>query len=164
MAQDVITSAILIIAAIISVVVLINAVYPALFAATGSITSATGTAGDRVKSDLRVVMSSPVNSTAIQVWVKNVGSAKVPADEISYTDVYFGDQDRGSMARASVNSTSGFWWTYSIDETDGDGNWDQGETIQMTIFDDSGSRFTPGDHAIRLVLFNGAGFDDTITI
>ncbi|HMK47665.1 MAG TPA: hypothetical protein VK436_13655 [Methanocella sp.] len=163
MAQDVITNAILIIAAIISVVILINAVYPALFAATGSITNAAGTAGDRVNSDLRVVMSSRVNSTAVQVWVKNIGSTRVPAGEISYTDVYFGDQG-GSMARASVSSTSGFWWTYSLDETDGDGDWDQGETVQMTIFDGSGSRFTPGDHAIKLVLFNGAGFEDTITI
>lgn len=162
MAQDVMTTAILVIAAIISVVILINAVYPAIFTTTGSITSTSGLASDRVKTDVRVVMASSPNSTALQLWVKNVGSAQVPSTRINYTDVYFGDT--GSMARASPAGPGGFWWAYSLDDADGNGQWDSGETLQMTLFDGSGSRFAAGDHQVKLVLYNGAGIQDTITI
>ncbi|CAJ35450.1 hypothetical protein [Methanocella arvoryzae] len=162
MAQDVITTAILIIAAIISVVVLVNAVYPALFTATGSISSVSGLASDRAKSDIRVVMANSPNSTALQVWVKNVGSVGVPESRITYTDVYFGD--KGSMARASPDPSAGLWWAYSLDDTDGNGQWNTGETLELTVYDPGASKFSSGDHQIKLVLHNGASFEGTITI
>ena len=162
MAQDVITTAILIIASIIAVVVLVNAVYPALFMTTGSISSTSSLASDRVKSDVRVVMANSPNSTALQLWVKNIGSIRVPASRINYTDVYYGD--KGSMERASPNPSSGLWWGSSLDDSNGDGHWDTGETLEMTIYDPGATRFTAGDHQIKLVLYNAAGFEDTITI
>lgn len=162
MAQDVITTAIMIIAAIIGVVVLVNAIYPALFTTTSSITSVSGMASDRVKSDATVVMVNAPNSTALQAWVKNTGSTRVPGSKIEYTDVYFGD--KGSMARASPGTSAGLWWAYSLDDTDGNGQWDSGETVAMTIYDPSGTRFTVGDHQLKLVLYNGASFEDTVSI
>lgn len=162
MAQDVITTAILIIAAIISVVLLVNAIYPALFTSTSSISSVSGLASDRVKSDVRVVMANSPNSTALQVWIKNSGSVRVPASKINYTDVYFGQ--KGSMTRASPNPSTGLWWAYSVDDADGNGHWDPGETLAVTIFDPSGTKFTAGDHEIKLVLYNAASFEDTVTI
>jgi len=162
MAQDAMTTAILIIAAIISVVVLVNAIYPALFMTTGSISSTSDMASDRMKSDIRVVMANSPNSTALQVWVKNIGSNRVPASRINYTDVYYGD--KGSMERASPNPSSGLWWSYTLDDSNGDGHWDSGETLEMTIYDPGSTGFTAGDHQIKLVLYNAAGFEDTIII
>lgn len=162
MAQDVLTTAILIIAAIISVVVLVNAIYPALFTTTGSLSSVSAMASDRAKSDIRVVMANSPNSTALQVWVKNTGSVEVPDSRILYTDVYFGD--KGGMARASPGTSPGLWWAYSLDDTDGNGHWGTGETLAMTIYDPGATRLTPGDHQIKLVLHNAASFEGTITI
>jgi flagellar protein FlaG len=144
------------------VVVLVNAMYPALFMTTGSISSVSSLANDRAKSEVRVVMANSPNTTALQVWVKNTGSIRVPDSRINYTDVYFGD--KGSMARASPNPSTGLWWAYSLDDADGNGHWDTGETLEMTIYDPGATRFTAGDHQIKLVLYNAASFENTLTI
>ena len=162
MAQDVITTGILIIAAVIAVAVLITAVYPALFTVTGSITGTSSKGSDVAMSHVEVVMSSVVNSSALQVWVKNTGSTAVPANEIAYTDVYYGSTD--NMARATPGTSSGLGWTYSLSDTDGDEQWSPGETLAIVLYDPGHTQFGAGDHEIKLVLYNGASFEDTITI
>jgi flagellar protein FlaG len=161
-AQETLSSAILIIAAIIATVALVNAIYPSLFTATGSVGTASGLASDRVETDLRISMATSPNSSALFVWAKNVGSTAVAASKIAYTDVYYGDE--GSMMKASSNQSAGFRWGYELDDMDGDGNWDGGETLKITIIDAEGPRFTAGSHKVKLVLHNAASFEDTITI
>jgi flagellar protein FlaG len=160
MAQDVISSAILIIAAVIATVVLVNALYPSLYMVTGSVASASDTSSDRLLTDVKIVMASAEGSGTLHVWVKNDGSTKVPGSRIAYTDVYFGD--RGHMSKASANVSGALRWTYVLDDLNGDGNWGPGETLQITVTDESGTGFTAGDHQVKLVLYNSASIEDTI--
>ena len=162
MAQEALSSAILIIAAIIATAALISAIYPSLFTATGSVSSAAGTASDRVKTDVRISAASSPNASALDLWAKNVGSTSIPAARIQYTDVYFGD--RGSLAKASISPQQPLSWSYALDDVDGDGSWGPGETLEITIYDHNGTRFAAGDHQVKLVLYNAAVFEDTITI
>jgi len=162
MAQEVISSAILIIAAIIATVALVNVIYPSLFTATDSVHSVSGTASDRVQTDVRIAMTGQPNASALYVWAKNVGSTKIPASQIVYTDVYFGDN--GSMARAETGGQAAFHWSYALDDLDGDGSWGPGETLQLLISDAGSSHLTGGTHDMKLVFYNSASVTDTITI
>jgi len=162
MAQEVISSAILIIAAIIATVALVNAVYPSLFTATDSVHSVSDTASDRVKTDVKIDMASKQNSTTLFLWAKNVGSVEVPAGKLPYTDLYFGDT--GSMAMIETSPAASFRWAYVLDDMDSNGDWDPGETIQIAITDVAVSHLTRGTHDLQLVLYNSASFKDTITI
>jgi flagellar protein FlaG len=162
MAQETISTAILIIAGIIATVALVNAVYPSLFTATGSVGSVSDTASDRVKTDIRISMSSLQNESSLYVWVKNTGSTEIPAGRLDYTDVYFGDA--GSMARAETAGAASFRWSYVLDDTDGDGNWGPGETLQVLVSETGSSHLTPGTHIVKLVLYNSASVEDTVTI
>lgn len=162
MAQETISSAILIIAGIIATVALVNAVYPSLLSATDSVGSVSDAASDRVKTDLKITMSSQPNSSALYVWVKNTGSTELAAGRLAYTDVYFGDP--GSMSRAETNEHASFHWSYVLDDQDGDGNWGPGETLQVLISDAGAIHLTAGTHHVKLVLYNSAAVDDTVTI
>lgn len=162
MAQEVISGAILLIAGIIATVALVNAVYPSLFTATDSVHAVSGTASDLVNTGVSIAMASQPNDTSLYVWVKNVGSTKIPASKIVYTDVYFGD--RGSMARAETDELASFHWGYALDDLDGDGDWGPGETVQVLISDQNSDYLTAGTHEVKLVLYNSASVTDTVTI
>ena len=149
-------------AAIIATVALVSVIYPSLFTATDSVHGISGAASDRVQTDVRVAMTSQPNASALYVWAKNVGSTKIPADEIGYTDVYFGDS--GSMARAATGGQAAFHWSYALDDVDGDGAWGPGETLQILISDAGSSHLAAGTHDLKLVLYNSASVTDTITI
>lgn len=161
MAQEVISSAILIIAAVIASIVVINVLYPSLFSATGSIASVSDAASNRVLTGAKIVMASADGTGTLHVWVKNDGSAKVPGSRIAYTDVYFGE--RGHMIKASADASGALRWTYTLDDLDGDGDWGPGETLQITIIDEDGS-FTRGNYEVKLVLYNSASIGDTISL
>jgi flagellar protein FlaG len=162
MAQETISSAILIIAAIIATVALVNAVYPSLYTATDSVGSVSSTASDRVKTELKITMSSQPNASALFVWVKNAGSTKILASNIAYTDVYFGD--RGNVSRVRSGVSDPYHWSYTLDDVSGDGNWGPGETMQIMITDPDASHLTTGIHVVKLVLYNTASVEDTVTI
>jgi flagellar protein FlaG len=158
----VISGALLLIAGIIATVALVNAVFPSLFTATDSVGSVSDTASDRVKTDLKIAMSSHPNASSVFVWVKNVGSTKIPASQIVHTDVYFGDG--GSMARAQTSELAAFRWSYVLDDMDGDGSWGPGETLQVLISDAGSSHLTTGTHDVKLVFYNSAAVTETVTI
>jgi flagellar protein FlaG len=124
--------------------------------------SVSDTASDRVKTDVKIDMASMQNATTLFLWAKNIGSAEVPATKLAYTDIYFGET--GSMARAGTAPEASFRWAYVLDDADGNGDWDPGETMQIAITDDAGTRLTAGTHDLQLVLYNSASFKETITI
>jgi hypothetical protein len=107
-------------------------------------------------------MASQPNATALAAWVKNVGSAEVPAGKMAYTDVYFGD--KGSMARADTDALAPYHWSYALDDIDGDGDWGPGETMQFLISDPGASHLTAGTHIVKIILYNSASVEDAVTI
>ena len=162
MAQETISTAILIIAGIIATVALVNAVYPSLLSAADSVGSTSDGASDRVKTDIKITMSSQPNASTLYVWVKNTGSTELPANRIALTDVYFGDP--GMMARAETSPSTSFHWAYVLDDQDGDGKWGPGETLQVLISDETGTHLTIGTHYVKLVLYNSVAVEDKVEI
>jgi len=64
------------------------------------------------------------------VWVKNVGERSFLDGEIRVSDVFFGP--RGNFIRVKYGGGNPSW-SYVIENDDGDGVWEPGETIRITV-------------------------------
>jgi archaeal flagellar protein FlaG len=94
MAQNVISTAILIIAAVIATVALINGVFPAIYQMSGSMQTVSDASNDRMRTEIKIICES-ANQTdySMNVYLKNSGDQKVIAAHIGQSDVYFGTGD-----------------------------------------------------------------------
>lgn len=162
MAQNVITTAILIIAAVIAVVALINGVFPAINKVSGSVTSISDASSDRMKTEIRIICES-ANATdyTMNVYVKNAGSQKIDPVRIRMTDVYFGNAT--TMERCNHPGSAYPTWEYSIMDGNQDGFWNQGETLNIWIKTDD-HNFKDGRQRVTLMLYNGVSTGDTFTL
>jgi archaeal flagellar protein FlaG len=162
MASEVISSALLMIATIIAAVALINAVFPSIYGMSGSITTMTNNVDDRMKSDIKFIYETTDQSNNLTAWIKNTGQTQIIPASFNDTDVFYGDAN-GVMKRAILNSTSAPGWTYNIENDNGNGRLDPGETLCIHVLSDE--PFTPGNYyKIRLVLYNGAFCEDYFTV
>ncbi len=155
MAQNVISTAILIIAAVIAVVALINSVFPAIYRMSGSVTSVTDASNDRMNTEIKIiyVCADAGEDHAIDVFVKNTGSKKVPEEKIPYADVYYGSATTG-MIRAASSGPAYPYRDASIVEGNGDAQWDPGETLEIRVHTNTYD-FMGGRQQVAVVLANG---------
>lgn len=85
-----ITTILLTIAGVVSVMVIMNAIYPALGRSTSAVIDAAGTAGERIRSQLSIIHAAGELDTSgvwddtnadgnfdVFIWVKNVGTSRV---------------------------------------------------------------------------------------
>jgi len=135
MSADSITTALFLITAVISAGVLINAIYPVVFNMAGTFSSASHESDQRLRTDFKIVnYYGNSNTQTGKIWLKNVGSARVSADEIIKSDVFCGAV--GDFTRLSYNTGSGDWWTAEIKNPAGQETneyWDPGETLEVTV-------------------------------
>jgi len=137
--DKVITSMLLTIAAVIATVVVINAILPAVQRAGSDITAASDSAGDRIRSDVRIIEVSGIDTDDFaQIWAKNVGASRIYA--VDKSDVFFGPVN--NFSRAVYDSTSECptpavpprtvdCWQYSIE---GDTKWTISTTVRITVY------------------------------
>jgi flagellar protein FlaG len=160
MADETISTAILAVATIIAAIVLVNAIYPALYGAAGSILSMNDMAADRMMTDIKVLTEwYPGGSPAdlgLVAWVKNTGSTTITGAEMNSTDVFL--YTGGGTSVRVPSSGAGNNWSYSILGGDGDASWDPGETIQVTVHYVDG--VSPGTLRFRMALHNGVYDED----
>ncbi len=119
------------IAAIISAGVLINAIFPVIYSLSGSISSSSHEAEQRLRTDVKIV-NTYASAAAHQavVWLKNVGTSRIPAASINQSDVFVGQP--GDFERVSHDTQIGDGkWIYEI-LGDTNSYWEPGETIQIT--------------------------------
>lgn len=163
MASEVISSALLMIATIVATVALINAVIPSIYSMSGSITSVTHSVNEQMKTDVKFIYETTDDSNHLTAWVKNTGQTQIPLTNFNRTDVFYGDAN-GAMARAQLNSTDYPAWTFSLENDNGNGQWDPGETIRLDITAPVDQPFVTGtDYKVRLTLYNGAFCEDYFT-
>jgi flagellar protein FlaG len=162
MAQNVITTAILVIAAVIAVVALINGVFPSINKVAGSVTSISDASSDRMKTEIRIICES-ANATdyTMNVYVKNAGSQKIDPARIGMTDVYFGDAT--TMKRCNHPGSANPTWKYSLMDGNQDEYWDPGETMNIWIITDN-HNFKSGRQRLAFTLYNGVSAEDTFTL
>ena len=158
MVSDTISSAILIIAAVIATTVVLNAVYPAVMNTVGSVKSATGDADSRSRTAVTIsTYSFSQDYEQLNIWMKNSGKEDIV--DTSAIRVYYGE-DTGAMKNYQVYVRQ----LFAADPLKT--SWSPGETLQIGFGEDPAAELPhdPGIHRIRVVLPNGAISETTFTI
>jgi len=78
MSSETFTTAMFLIAAIISAGVLVNAVFPVVYQLSGTISSSSHQVDQRMRTDVKIVATyaSDTSDTA-KIWLKNVGTSRI---------------------------------------------------------------------------------------
>jgi flagellar protein FlaG len=137
MSAETFTSAMFLITAVLAAGVLINAIFPVVYTMAGTFNSATHDSDQRMRTDFKIITTFAVdgNPGTATIWMKNVGSYRVPLPEIERSDVFCGAV--GNFDRLKYNDQNpgdGDWYA---DFSQGDydlnrnGYWDTGETIKV---------------------------------
>jgi len=154
MAREVITASLLIIASVVAVAAMVNAVFPSIHKMTNSFDSLSSNMKEKIETNIDIIFIN-TNNSLLYLWVKNTGISKIPLDYFNKTDifVYSSTNYWHAVFKGSTNPK----WDYSIENGDGDNYWDQGETIEITVEFDT----LPADeYKVNLILYNGLSVTD----
>ena len=166
--DKVITTMLLLIAGVIATVVVINAILPAVQRAGSDITAASDVAGSRIRSDVRIIEISAVDTDDFaQVWAKNTGAKRI--DAIESSSIFFGtttgfgyvpfDSTDECPTPASPPRTVDCWQYVIEDDTE----WGISSTVRITVY--LAYDLASGtEYVMKLVLANGIIATTTITV
>ncbi|MBP2029982.1 flagellar protein FlaG [Methanohalophilus levihalophilus] len=153
MSNEVITSALLVIASVIAVVAFVNAILPSVQGMAYSYNSLADDMEVEVTTDMDIIFISSQGDN-ISVWIKNVGSSRIPLSHLSMSDFFITSSSVYWHPNFQDNSTP--TWDYTL-ENGGGNTWDSGETIMANIELSS----LPSDtYNINFVLYNGVSDSD----
>jgi hypothetical protein len=137
--DKVITSMLLIIAAIVATVVVINAVLPSIQRTSSDIATASDVVGARLRSDVRIVETAGVvGEDFVQIWAKNVGASNIPS--LEKIDVFFGEttdferigyDEEDTCPNPSPPPRSENCWQYALEN---DTEWAPFATLRITVY------------------------------
>lgn len=129
MSAETFTTAMFLITAVIAAGVLVNAVFPVVYNMAGTFSSATHESDQRLRTDFKIVTyTATVVPSQAKVWMKNVGSSRIPiADFTNRSDVFCGKV--GEFNRLTWAPSGSDTWTEQRYEINNNEYWDPGETI-----------------------------------
>ncbi len=166
--DKVITSMLLIIAAIVATVVVINSVLPSIQRTSSDIVAASDVVGTRIRSDVKIIEASGMDgSDTVQIWAKNVGAAQIPS--LDKIDVFFGPV--GNFERISYDASptcpnpdppprTSPCWQYTLEN---DTKWSPSATLRITIYLDY-NLAAGTDYISTIVLPNGVTASRTFSL
>lgn len=129
MSSETFTTAMFLIAAIISAGVLINAVFPVIYTLSSTISSSSHSVDERLSTDVKIV-TTYANASTAKIWLKNIGTGRIPDNSIQRADVFLGSQ--GNFIRLTRAAELGEeTWKYEILEDTKNNYWDPGETLYI---------------------------------
>jgi len=159
MATDIISNAIVAIAAIIIVTVLISGLIPNIYTAAFGIQSTAAEAGDRVSTSVLVTNYYLAAPGIVELDMLNNGKGSLGESTINMSVVYLGNESMPSNRLTLGDSGAGQYWNYNNIGRDiagdTDGNWDPGETLVVSLVS-PGYSFAPGEYEIKMILYNNA--------
>ncbi|MDV2482343.1 flagellin [Methanoculleus sp. Wushi-C6] len=133
MSSETFTTAMFLMAAIISAGVLINAVFPVIYTLSGTIASSSHKVDERLSTDVKIVTTyANGDDKNARIWLKNVGTGRIAENDIRKADVFLGGQgdfERLAWAAALADER----WTHEILEETPNNYWDPGETLSITV-------------------------------
>jgi archaellum component FlaF (FlaF/FlaG flagellin family) len=145
-----IITAFLIIAGVVSVVVLFNAIYPAIVQSSDAMLIMERRIDDRMKSQVEIVHAATDGGSNALIWVKNVGSTSLRA--VERCDIFFGKEGNFVRIPHEGQGTGTPYWNYTVvNETDG--VWKPTATLEITIT--NGAVLTAGRYYIKFATYNG---------
>lgn len=108
---------------------------------------------EKMSVDIKIVFAyANKGETTVKVWIKNVGVKGISYSLIGKGDLFFGPD--GNFSYIPYNSDTLPTWNFTVlNDVDGDGRWDRGETIQITIYLDT--TLDNGDYYVRYVTYTG---------
>ncbi|MGB2726892.1 MAG: hypothetical protein WBD09_00245 [Halobacteriota archaeon] len=159
MSEAAITTAIITIACVICAGMLVSALYPAMHRATSSVVVTSEKLGDRIETSIDIIAEANQSSYEY-VWVKNTGSSEIP--QIESSDVFFGKIDEFQRIPFDSSRSVIPSWNYSIENDDGNGRWNIGETLNITIH--TSTSITAGDYYVKIIVYNGISDEDKFSI
>ncbi len=148
--DKVITTALLIIAGVISMVFVYNSAYPMINRSSAAIVIIATQVDDQMNSRISIVHAiSTASRTTVWIWVKNVGNSRIV--NIDQSDVFFGASTNFTRI-PYVADAGGVYpmWVYNIVN---DTEWKNSATVMITIVFTSPP--AAGTYYIKVVLPNG---------
>jgi len=157
-----ISSAIIMIAALIITATLVATLFPQAFELAGSITSTSGGANDRIRTSATVVNYDIPTPGRLQFDVLNNGKMSLAPPAINMTVAYINNHTSPAGVLKQGVSPAEQYWDYTI-AGDPDDKWDPGEVLEVSVVSPAYS-FTPGDYRLKMLLYNGAVVQYSFTI
>ncbi len=145
----------LIIGGVVASLAVFNGLYPAITRSSSAITNATTAVSDRIQSRIEIIQVTN-NGTAVQAWVKNVGSSDIPS--IEHSDIFFGPT--GNFSRLTYEGQTPTYWDYQLEGNQSD--WTQTVTLRITIH--LSSPLTAGTYLVKVVIPNGISDQTTFGV
>ena len=149
----------LMIAAIVSTVVVINSIMPAIQRTSSDIMAASDVVGNRLRSDVKIIETSGLDTEdTVQVWAKNVGAADILS--LEKIDVFFGETT--NFERIAYDQTSACpnpvppprttpCWQYTLENAS---KWSPYATLRISIYLDY-NLAAGTEYVAKIVLPNG---------
>ncbi len=150
--DKVIVTVLLIIGGVVASLAVFNGIYPAIVRSSGSVTSATARVSDRIETRIDIIQVSD-NSTLIDFWVKNTGTARIVG--IDHSDIFYGPET--DFTRITYGGSTPPYWDHILEGSATE--WTQAVTLKGTIH--LQSAITAGTYLLKMVTPNG--INDQVT-
>lgn len=158
MASGIISEGVLIIASVIVAGMITGIVISKVGSFEGYYTATTEEQKEKMLSKFEVIHVNQVNSTSVDIWVKNTGLT--PIRELNSVDVYFGPITAADYIGYSQGSTPQWVFQGSTTPTSA---WAEGETIQIRLQDD-GALQSSTSYVVQITISNGVSDDHIFSI
>ena len=158
MTETAITTAMITIACVVSASLLVSAIFPALHRASSSVVSSSTLLGERIETSIDIIAETNDTSHAY-IYVKNIGASGIT--QIDCSDIFFGKTNNFQRIPYDASLSATPSWSYVIENDGGNGQWDGGETVNVTI---KTAGITSGDYFVKMILHNGISAEDTYSI
>lgn len=126
--DKVICTVMLIIGGLVASIAVINGLYPAVQRSGDAIVSTSDKLNDRIKTDIEIIQVN-VDSTTVDVWIKNIGSSEIITVENS--DVFFGPTDDFSRIPYDADGSPTPCWDYELEGSAS--QWGPTNTMKITL-------------------------------
>jgi len=153
MSAGVISEGVLIIASVIVAGLITGIVISKVGTFEGYYTATTEAQKEKMLSKFEIIHVSQLNNTSVNIWIKNTGLT--PIQKLGLVDAYFGQINSVDFVGYSSGSTP--QWVFQGSTTTSS-VWSQGNTIQITLQDDSALQNNQS-YLVQFTIANGVSDD-----
>jgi len=165
--DKVLSTILLVVAAVVCVTLVINAVYPAITSSTGAIGSASARLNERMRSHIEIIHAAgeldedgvwqDINSNNyfdLFIWVKNIGAE--PVVDVERCDVFLSGNQTVWAWIPHANYAEGQFpqWDYAIENG---AEWSTATTLRIEISYES--PLPSGQYRVKVLIPNGVSDD-----